>query len=268
MQVSNVKLGIGVPNNFPYVPSAFLDSFILMEKPPFIYLRSSSTHDLAELRNKIVQEALKHGCTHLLMMDSDQIYQKDTISRLMEHHKKIVGCLVNRRYPPFDPLLLMGDIGHYQLKKDWREGEMVTVDATGTGCLLFETQLFREMDKAAQEKIDKWNAVKPSNDEIAYLPENVQAYIRGLEERYEPEHVPGRYFQFRKDKNGRPIGEDIGFCSDIRKLGYDIYVDTSCTAGHISTVLVTMDTYRLFSCLDEAKAKYEAEHGVGTVRAA
>lgn len=138
----DIKLGIGIPHNFPYVPMAFFDSFMLMEKPPFVYLRSSAGN-LDDMRNGIVREALKAGCTHLIMMDTDQIYDVSTIPRLLAHNLPIVGCLVYRRYPPFDPLMFEGTRKKYTVIKKWNEGEPVKVDATGTGCLMFDMRIFK-----------------------------------------------------------------------------------------------------------------------------
>jgi hypothetical protein len=220
-KVKEIRLGIGIPNNFPMIPSAFFDSFTMMEKPPFVFIRSSATHDLAGLRNQIVEQALEMDCTHLIMMDTDQIYREDTIQRLLAHGLDIVGCMVCRRYPPFDPLLLEGGIGRYTLKQGWTEGDLVEVDATGTGCLLIKMDVFRKMK------------------------------------------APWFYFGGTPDD---PVGEDIAFCSDARKAGYKIYVDTGCPAGHLSSLLVTTDTWRLYSHLrdaqDRAKARHEVSHGV------
>lgn len=144
MKVSNFKLGIGVPLNFDAVPSAFFDSFITLEKPDYTYLRSSAG-PIEAMRNEIVQQALATRCTHLIMMDSDQEYHVKTITRLLSHRLPVVGCLVYRRYPPFDPLMLRGTIGNLQTVRVWEPNSLVEVDITGTGCLMFETRVFREL---------------------------------------------------------------------------------------------------------------------------
>ena len=138
----NVKLGIGVPHNFHSVPMAFFDSFITMETPPFVYIRSSAGQ-IEDMRNGLVREALAAGCTHLIMMDTDQVYHPRTIRKLLSHKLPIVGCLVYRRYPPFDPLMFKGTQSKYLNINTWREGELVKVDATGTGCLLFDMKVFK-----------------------------------------------------------------------------------------------------------------------------
>jgi len=217
MKISNFRLGIGIPLSFHLIPSAFFDSFITMEKPPFIYLRTSNG-PVDEMRNNIVKDATAAGCSHLMMMDVDQVYHPGTIMRLLSHKKPIVGCLVYRRYPPFDPLILKGKIGEYETIFDWEKDSLVEVDATGAGCLLFDMEIFRKM--------------------------------------------PQPWFRFREYK-GKPVGEDIGLCSDLRAAGYRIFVDTSVPAGHLSQIQITEGTWRLYRRLKETEIKsHEYDHGV------
>jgi hypothetical protein len=222
MNISNFRLGIGIPNNYDQVPSAFFDSFQLMEKPPYYYLRASRG-PIDDMRNDMVREAFETRCTHLIMMDTDQIYQPNTIPRLLSHKKDIVGCMICRRYPPFDPIMLRGRVNTYQNVKEWTDGELVEVDATGTGCLLFSMEVFKK--------------------------------------------VPEPWFTFDRRDTGL-VGEDIGFCAKARAVGYQIYVDTGCPAGHLSNMLVTVDTWRLYSCVQDARARHSVEHGVIKTKAA
>jgi hypothetical protein len=142
--VTNFRLGIAVPLSFPMIPSPFFDTFITMDKPQFIYLRSSHAH-IDDMRNDLVQQAFMNRCTHLIMCDSDQVYHRKTITRLLSHRLPVVGCLVYRRYPPFDPLMLRGRQGHYTSILEWEPESLVEVDATGTGCLLFDMAVFRKL---------------------------------------------------------------------------------------------------------------------------
>jgi hypothetical protein len=215
MRVGNFKLGIGVPLNFPMVPGAFFDSFITMEKPDFVYLRSSAGN-IEDMRDEIVKQAIGAGCSHLVMMDTDQVYHKDTIPRLLSHKLPVVGCLVYRRYPPFDPLLLKGSISKYQIISEWEPNGLVEVDATGTGCLMFNMDVFHKM--------------------------------------------PSPWFRSRTN-NGAPVGEDIGFCSDLRQAGYKILVDTSIPAGHLTQMIVNDGTWRLYRRVKDVESKHKTEHG-------
>lgn len=216
-----VKLGIGLPLSFHMIPSAFFDSFIQLEKPGINYtVYRTSKGGVDDMRNEIVKMALNDGVTHLIMMDTDQVYDPQTITRLLSHGLPIVGCLVYRRYPPFDPLMLKGSVGKYQTITAWEPGDLVEVDATGTGCVLFDIDVFRKM--------------------------------------------PEPWFKFRKNDDDSVIGEDIGFCADLREAGYRIYVDTSIPAGHLSQFQVTGGTWKLFTKLREAQA-HSIEHGICTM---
>lgn len=144
MRITNFRLGLATPLSYDRVPSAFFESFISIDKPPAFFLRSS-IGPIEEMRNNIVKQALDLNLTHLMMFDTDQIYRPDTIRRLLSHKLDIVGCMVCRRYPPFDPLMLRGSISRYQRVETWEPGELVEVDATGTGCLLFNMKVFRVM---------------------------------------------------------------------------------------------------------------------------
>lgn len=216
MRISNFRLAIGRPLNFPMVYEEFLESFIAMEKPDYIDIRSSKGN-VEDMRNELVAEALRAQCTHLAMLDTDQVYHAKTITRLLSHRLPVVGCLVFRRYPPFDPLMLRGEPDSYATVTEWEPGSLVEVDATGTGCLLFDMAVFR-------------NALFP-------------------------------WFRFRRSPWGEVIGEDFGFCHDLRRKGYRIYVDTSVPAGHITKLIANEGSWKLYRAIQEMKAMQRREHG-------
>lgn len=210
MKISNFKLGIGIPHNFPMVSDAFFDSFIAMEKPDFFYLRSPHGN-IENMRNELAKESLMGGCTHIMMLDSDQVYNIKTITRLLSHRLPIVGCLVYRRYPPFDPIMFRKKDGHFESITEWEPNSLIEVDRTGTGCIMFETEVFRK--------------------------------------------IPYPWFRFRTGPYGGTIGEDFGFCDDLREKGYKIYVDTSIPSDHLTHMLVNEGTWKLYNRLKEAEAK-------------
>jgi len=216
MLISNTSLAIGVPLTFPFVPSSFFQSFIEMEKPDFIFIREDSTGPIHELRNNIVEKALESGATHLLMCDVDQVYHPKTIPTLLSRNLPVVGALVHRRYPPFDSLMMNLtelDDGHniYKSIDDWEDGELVEVDATGCGCIMYQMDVFRKMPKP--------------------------------------------WFQYRQNPDGTPIGEDFGFCQDLKAAGYRIFVDTSVPAGHLATMIINTATNRLYRAMKTERAK-------------
>lgn len=209
-------LAIGVPLIDQTVPSNFFVSVMAMDKPAEFtllvprYSRESFPESIASVRNDIVEQALEHGCSHLLMMDTDQVYPPDTLSKLVSHGKPVVGVAVHRRWPPFDRIMLRGNLGEYQKVSDSEaySGELVSVDATGTGCVLFDTHVFLSVKRP--------------------------------------------WFEFSAYQ-GKPVGEDINFCSKLRKAGIPIFVDTNAEVDHLTTFRVNSGLAKLFQKFSETQ---------------
>jgi hypothetical protein len=221
MKVSNFSLAICIPLSFPWVPSSFFHSFVQMEKPDFNYIYADSTGPIHELRNNLVEKALSMNCTHAIFMDVDQVYHPKTIPQLLSHKIPVVHALVHRRYVPFDSLMLRKveidiNTSGYESIDEWKDGELVEVDACGGGCGMYNMDVFRKMP----------------------------------------------YPWFRNDKQTDrslpPIGEDIGWCMDLKEAGYRIFVDTSVPAGHLATMIINTATNRLYRACKSAQAAKEA----------
>ena len=211
-------------SNLSVVSNYIVESLRNNGRVPDIDILMPSTpgnHDA--VRNNLVDQALRLGCTHILMMDTDQVYyDPDMIQKLMNHEKPVVGARVHRRYPPFDPILLQEKDGkHYHMDHDDIErivsnGETVEVPATGCGCILYDTRVFIDIDPP--------------------------------------------WFVHSKTDDGRAKGEDIYFCEQLRRSGFEIFVDTSIDIMHLTLLEVGMDTFRLFRKLTK-KEEEEVQHG-------
>jgi len=137
-----MKLAIGIPLSWNYVPSDFFDSCLLMNKHNAEIIRTSSG-PIHEMRNLIVRRSLELDCTHLVFLDADMVYPPDTITKLLGHDKDIVGALTFKRWPNFEPILFAGDMHEMYLIDPIPEG-LVKVTATGTGCLMIKTSVFED----------------------------------------------------------------------------------------------------------------------------
>ena len=148
------KLGVGFPitGDGRVDSSAFLSILSMMPTEYTLFAPrlgcGSFADSIASIRNDIVFQALDAGCSHLLMADTDQVYPPDTIEGLLSHGKDIVGAAVHRRWPPYDLVMLRGELGAYSHvpEDECYSGALVPVDATGTGCLLFDMRVFNELD--------------------------------------------------------------------------------------------------------------------------
>lgn len=202
------KIAIGFPLVDPTVPVQFFTSFACMDKPEsYTLLVPKFPHgpwnmSIADARNSLVEQAQMEGARYLLMLDTDQTYPPDTLTKLLSHHVDICGVRVHRRWMPFDPIFLRGELGKYQNVSDEEaySGDLIEIDATGTGCLLFDMQI--------------------------------------------GDKIPGKWFEF-STVEGKPVGEDINFCSKARQAGVKIFVDTSIEVGHLITMEVNRSLHKL-----------------------
>lgn len=204
----NGGVAIGFPLVDDRVPVQFFTSYACMDKPDQYTLlvpqfpHGPWTGSLADARNSLVQQALDEGCSHLLMLDTDQVYPADTLTKLLSHKEDVCGVRVHRRWMPFDPIFLRGKIGKYQSvsEDEMYSGDLIPVDATGTGCLLFDMDVFLKVNPP--------------------------------------------WFEFGSS-NGKPVGEDINFCSKARQAGVEIFVDTSIEVGHLATMQVNKSLHQI-----------------------
>jgi len=208
MKISNLSLGVCVPCSLPTVPVSFFYSFVHLERPDFTFIHADNG-PVDVLRNDMVETALSLGLTKIIFMDVDHIYHPRTITSLLARKLPIVSALTFRRYPPFDSLMLRGDVNGYLPVDDWEDGELVEVDATGAACMMYDMDIFRKM--------------------------------------------PYPWFKFRRTEKGESIGEDIGFCQDLKAAGYRIFVDTSVPSDHLTTLAVNQKTNLLWRSIKTKK---------------
>lgn len=169
----NVKLGIALPLTNQTTYTRFTLTFYRMWKPPQHTLLfptmpiSEYAENIATIRNHLVRQAMEADCTHLLMMDTDQTYPIDLIVRLFSHKKKVVHAKVHRGYEPFDPILMRGnkDDGYTLIDdKEWADGGLVEVDAIGSGCVLYDMDVFLDVEFPWFENLPAKNDTRTGED--------------------------------------------------------------------------------------------------------
>jgi GT2 family glycosyltransferase len=214
---------ISQPNVGAYIHTPYHISFTEMRKPrqDWIYLTPSKATtdfptDWAKIRNDLAIQALNSGVTHHFMFDTDHQLPVDALSKLVTNkvwkdtHTGAVGGLCFRRYPPYDPIAMIGEPGKYRRLKDEviDTDDTVEVDATGCACLAVSTQVYIDM-----------LTIYPWYKEVIIEPEE------GVEEY---------------------VGEDINFCWKMRQLGYKIHLDLSIDAVHLTLAGVGKNNYKLW----------------------
>ncbi len=214
-----MKLAIGIPLTTDREWTQFWDSFNIMNKPDYTYLRPQHRGPIGAVRNELARQALEAGCTHLLLMDTDQVYHdQDMIFRLLKHNKLVVGTVIHRGYPPFDPLVFrFGEEGLVKVPdREVYSGRLIEADAVGGGCIMYKTEIFDSIIPS------------PWFEDLSHL-------------------------SVGSDKCGP--GEDINICYKIRSAGAEIFVDTSILIHHLTLLAIDRGFYTLFKKLSQLKQK-------------
>ncbi len=97
---------------------------------------------LPRARAALANEAVAQGCTHILWLDSDMRFPKDTLLRLLAHGEQIVAANYPTRQPPFIPTAMDND---YQ---PVFSGEGLSeVRVCGMGVMLTSCAVFHKIGK-------------------------------------------------------------------------------------------------------------------------
>ncbi len=92
---------------------------------------------VAAARNDGVKRAREMGCDYILFLDSDMVFPRDTLHRLLVHREAIVGATYVKRVPPYP---VLGTAAESEPTCDARGlTEMLRIP---TGCLLIRMSVF------------------------------------------------------------------------------------------------------------------------------
>lgn len=97
---------------------------------------------LPRARATLANEALAQNCTHILWLDADMRFPKDTLLRLLGHGEAIVAANYPTRQPPFVPTAMDNDYNPVFSGEGLSE-----VRACGMGVMLTRTDVFRAIGK-------------------------------------------------------------------------------------------------------------------------
>lgn len=97
---------------------------------------------LPRARAGLVQAALDRTCTHVLWLDSDMVFPKDTLLRLLGHGVPIVAANYAMRQAPILPTALDTD-----RQPIFASEGLVDVRACGMGVMLTGIEVFRDIGK-------------------------------------------------------------------------------------------------------------------------
>lgn len=202
-------------------------------------------------RNQICKAAIETGVEWLLFLDSDVVAPADTFARLSRHHMPIVqGVYHTKAKTPTGahPPLVMRRIDQDGTKafapiQGWTPGDLVSVDTVATGLLLIHRRVLKAFQDAGVPWFE-WTVGRrhKAREKLGLTDEDIKA-LDTLKASL-PETLPGQRViakiarKIADDAQLEGLSEDFDFGWKAKGLGFPLYVDTSCTADHVTSALI------------------------------
>lgn len=136
-------VAIGVPSgDMVHADFAMRLATLCLNPGARTFLVNAKTSLVIVGRNHCAEAARLAGATHLLFLDSDMIFPLDTIPRLLQHDKDIVGAVYAQRAAPFHPLGITLEGEHIHVTRGLRRMKIIPA-----GCLMIRTSVFGKLPK-------------------------------------------------------------------------------------------------------------------------
>ena len=201
-----MKILIAVPC-MDQVPAQFAQSLAALDKVGECGIAFQISSLIYTSRNKLAMLAVQKACDYVLWLDSDMVFPRDTLKRLLEDKDKgdIVTGMYFRRVEPYHPCLfskLEIDENGGALE-DLKEipNEIFEVEGCGFGCVLTPVNVLVDVISKFGDMFSPYNAV----------------------------------------------GEDLSFCWRARQCGYKIVCDPSIPLGHVGHYVVDRGFYEAYA---------------------
>lgn len=153
------KIAIALPTNRGVKPKTLQSLMELVAYKRYSYeiIVATEGFNTAENRTWLVAQAGKRDCTHVVFVDDDMVYEKDTLEKLLAHDKDIVGARYANRRGSGEVIEYIGE----RVEGD----DLFECVALGGGCLLVKMEVFKKLPQPwFWYKIAQTGAVLMSND--------------------------------------------------------------------------------------------------------
>ena len=135
-----MKICIAIPTNRS-IRSRTLKALLELDVPYEKHIVvATEGYTTAENRNYIISQAQKAKCTHVLMVDDDMVFPPDTLTKLIESGKEVIGVNANSRMLPLKTTV-------EPLNDDPFPEAIFQVKAVGGGVLLIDMKVFEAIDQ-------------------------------------------------------------------------------------------------------------------------
>jgi hypothetical protein len=204
-------------------------------------------------RNIIARSFLQLDAEWLFWVDADNINPVAAVRRLLDtagDTKTLVsGLYFTKEENPIPVVYAHHENGRYRHLTQWERGEIIPIEAAGMNCCLMHRSVLEDIDKnyvtlrltyggdMAVHRDDIQGDVFEdvgdiTDDKVIDGQFRLRVYSPA-----EPVNVP--FFELRYGRT-----EDMGFFEKARRVGHQLWLDTSVECGHLKERSITGKDYR------------------------
>ena len=233
---TKVHLHIGIPCYGGMVSEPTMTSFLrfilLAQQAGLQWSLDTMVNEslVTRARNNLMAKMMTNtAATHFMFIDADIRFQPESILQMIACDKDVIGGLYPKKALPVNYVI--------NLKPETKiQGDIFTVDTTGTGFLLFKRSVYEKM--------------------IAQFPECKYVDDVGLGKQYEP--MMYSIFDCKIDARGHYLSEDWLFCRRWQDMGGEIWVHSKVLLNHIGHYEFQGDLSKI-DVIDKAKNQFHGE---------
>lgn len=143
-----IRVLVGVPTAEMARRAAFYDHYHALQLPMGTIASFVHGQSIAYNRNKIVEQAIDNGCSHVFFLDDDVAVKPDTLIKLLCHNVDIATGLMLMRDYPHKPLIFdkFVDNAAEHIFLNGHSG-LIPIVAAGLGCCLIKCKVFSKLEE-------------------------------------------------------------------------------------------------------------------------
>lgn len=216
--MSEPKLFIALPTTHGSMMSRFLPGIMDLFRDRTIDMAIYQYVDpyIVLARNAAAADFLQSECSHLMFIDADIMFVANHVKTLVSRDEAIVGGLYAKKAE--GEIKWVCNALPSRPKPD--ERGLLPVKHIGTGFMLIKRIVFEKMAQSF-------------GDKIGYLEDEID---RPMWDFFDMPRV--------KDDKGaiRKMSEDWHFCNEARRIGFEVYADTTVILRHVGTAVYPLRT--------------------------
>lgn len=228
-------VAVGIPC-YHWLSAAFFANFVSVAKVADMPVQVTKGVYTPQAMRLIVKQLLKiEGWKRLVVIEADMLLPHDAIIKHAMHTDPVVGSMYFQHSPPHQANVMLAN----------QEGKVAHLTPIGVATMLSKPALYKC-------DVVSFGCTSIRRDVLENWPSDVPMFRND----FEPSAKDDPFTQGE-------VSHDVYFCREVRKQGYEIYLDSSIVCQHLTEGSITQKHY-LAAHADALGLTVEVNRGVSS----